>query len=104
MSYHRLRFSTEAEARSFLVSAGIENSDGQVHMPGVSVVHLGPIRPDGCPGCLNAPTSEAPASCAVAAGIGPCPAACWHVDVWGELPDDPLPGEITVSDPKHTSL
>ena len=103
MSYHRLRFSTEAEARSFLVSAGIENSDGQVHMPGVSVVHLGPLHPDGCPGCLNAPTAEAPDSCAVAAGTGPCPAACWHVDVITPG-DEPLPGEIVVNSPKHTFL
>lgn len=104
MSYHRLRFQTEAEAHAALVAVGAETPEGGVSTTGISVVHLGPIRPDGCPGCLNAPTSEAPASCAVAAGTGPCPAACWHVDVWGELPDDPLPGEIIVSTPKHTAL
>ena len=105
MSYHRLRFDSEPEAHAALVAAGIEREDGTFDARSVSVVHLGALRPDGCPGCLNTPSPEAPAYCAVAAGTGPCPAACWHVDVWGpSISDEPLTGEVSVTTPKHNAL
>ena len=100
----RLRFTSESAARAYLQALEYERLDGSFDATTITIVHIGPIRPDGCAGCLNIPSQDAPSNCPVLTGAGPCPAACWHVDITGELPEGTLPGEIFVSNPKHTFL
>lgn len=101
----RLRFVSESAARITLQTLGYEDNNG--HSIGrISIHHIGAINPSGCAGCLNNPSAEAPPSCPMLNGCSVCPAACWHVDIWGDCIDDSftLDSEIAVNNPKHTPL
>ena len=96
MSYHRLRYDSEAEAHAALVAAGIERDDG-VPASGIAVTHLGFFGHR----CAKASCNTLGGTCHTRST--PCPAQHWHVDVITPG-DEPLPGEIVVSSPKHTFL